>query len=194
MIAVVTACNWRVFFAKSHLLHLPLGIDRALQRITDLTRRDTYVLARVFVRLEPLESGNVMSKSVITVSRIDLERIEALLERLPAAEATRLQALRAELDRADVVEPAEMPPHIVTMNSTVTFEDEENGEKLTLTLVYPSGAGAAGTVSILAPVGSALLGLARGQQIDWPMPDGRKRRLKVLEIAYQPEAAGHLHR
>jgi len=135
-----------------------------------------------------------MSHSAITVSRIDLDRIEALLERLPAAEADKLQALRAELDRADVVEPADMPPHIVTMNSTVVFEDESDGEKLTLTLVYPAGAGAPGTVSILAPVGSALLGLARGQQIDWPMPDGRKRRLKVLEITYQPEASGHLHR
>ena len=135
-----------------------------------------------------------MSQSPITVSRIDMDRIEALLERLPAAEAEKLQALRAELDRADVVEPAAMPPHIVTMNSTVVFEDEANAEQLTLTLVYPAGAGAPGTVSILAPVGSALLGLARGQQIDWPMPDGRKRRLKVLEITYQPEAAGHLHR
>jgi len=135
-----------------------------------------------------------MSQSAITVSRIDLDRIEALLERLPAAEADKLQALRAELDRADVVEPADMPPHIVTMNSTVVFEDESDGEKLTLTLVYPAGAGASGTVSIFAPVGSALLGLARGQHIDWPMPDGRKRRLKVLEITYQPEAAGHLHR
>jgi regulator of nucleoside diphosphate kinase len=135
-----------------------------------------------------------MSQSAITVSRIDMDRIEALLERLPAAEADKLQALRAELDRADVVEPADMPPHIVTMNSTVVFEDEANGEKLTLTLVYPTGAGEPGTVSILAPVGSALLGLARGQQIDWPMPDGRKRRLKVLEITYQPEAAGDLHR
>ena len=135
-----------------------------------------------------------MSQSPITVSRIDMDRIEGLLERLPAAEAEKLQALRAELDRADVVEPAAMPPHIVTMNSTVVFEDEANAEQLTLTLVYPTGAGAPGTVSILAPVGSALLGLARGQQIDWPMPDGRKRRLKVLEITYQPEAAGHLHR
>lgn len=135
-----------------------------------------------------------MSQSAITVSRIDMDRIEALLERLPAAEADRLEALRAELDRADVVEPAAMPPHIVTMNSTVVFEDEANGENLTLTLVYPAGAGAPGTVSIFAPVGSALLGLARGQQIDWPMPDGRKRRLKVLEITYQPEAAGDLHR
>jgi regulator of nucleoside diphosphate kinase len=135
-----------------------------------------------------------MSKPPITVSRVDMERIEALLDRLPAADADKLDPLRAELDRAEVVEPAAMPPHIVTMNSTVTFEDESNGEKLTLTLVYPPAAGAAGTVSILAPVGSALLGLARDQKIDWPTPDGRKRRLKVLEITYQPEAAGHFHR
>ncbi|WP_426699673.1 nucleoside diphosphate kinase regulator [Rhodanobacter sp. Col0626] len=135
-----------------------------------------------------------MSKPPITISRIDMESIEALLERQSAAESAKLDALRAELDRADVVEPAAMPAHIVTMNSTVTFEDESNGEKLTLTLVYPAAAGTPGTVSILAPVGSALLGLARDQQIDWPTPDGRKRRLKVLQISYQPEAAGHLHR
>lgn len=135
-----------------------------------------------------------MSKPAITLSRVDLQRIETLLERLPAADAEKLHALRDELDRADVVEPADMPEHIVTMNSTVSFEDEAGGDKLTLTLVYPAAAGAAGTVSILAPVGSALLGLSVGQQIEWPMPDGRKRQLRVLTISYQPEAAGHLHR
>ncbi len=135
-----------------------------------------------------------MSKPPITLSRIDLERIEALLERAPPAEATNLAALRAELDRAEVVEPTAIPSQIVTMNSTVTFEDENDGEKLTLTLVYPSAAGAPGTVSIMAPVGSALLGLTQGQTIDWPTPDGRKRRLRVLEISFQPEAAGQFHR
>lgn len=138
--------------------------------------------------------NSTSSKPPITLSRVDLQRIEALLERLPNAEAAHYAALRAELDRAEVVEPTAMPEHIVTMNSTVTFEDESNGEKLTLTLVYPAGAGEAGTVSIMAPVGSALLGLARGQQIDWPTPDGRQRRLRVLEVSYQPEAAGHFHR
>lgn len=135
-----------------------------------------------------------MSKSAVTISRVDIERIEALLERLPPREADKLDGLRAELDRADVVEPAAMPPHIVTMNSTVSFEDVNNHEKLTLSLVYPNAAGVAGTVSILAPVGSALLGLEVGQHIDWPMPDGRSRSLRVLEISYQPEAAGDLHR
>ncbi|HXE76798.1 MAG TPA: nucleoside diphosphate kinase regulator [Rhodanobacter sp.] len=134
------------------------------------------------------------TKPPITLSRVDLDRIEALLERAPAAEVANLAALRAELDRAEVVEPKDMPPQIVTMNSTVTFTDEDDGEKLTLTLVYPSAAGAAGTVSIMAPVGSALLGLAQGQKIDWPTPHGKVRHLRVLEISYQPEAAGQFHR
>lgn len=124
----------------------------------------------------------MISKPSIAVSRTDLERIEALLDRQPAAQAESFAKLRAEHDRANVVESSEMPAHTVSMNSTVTFEDEDNGEKLTRTLVYPAAAGAPGTVSILAPVGSALLGLARGQEIDFPMPDGRKRSLRVLEV------------
>ncbi|WP_171840007.1 GreA/GreB family elongation factor, partial [Listeria monocytogenes] len=80
------------------------------------------------------------------------------------------------------------------MNSTVTFKDDATDEKLTLTLVYPQAAGKPGTVSILAPVGSALLGLSKGKRIDWPTPDGKKRRLTVLTIDYQPESAGEYHR
>lgn len=133
-------------------------------------------------------------KPAITVSRLDLDRIEALLERMPPQDAARHDALRAELDRANVVEPADVPRNVVTMNSTVSFSDEAGGEPITLTLVYPNAAGKPGTVSILAPVGSALLGLSKGKGIDWPTPDGRTRRLTVLSIDYQPEAAGELHR
>ncbi|WP_430390215.1 nucleoside diphosphate kinase regulator [Dyella sp. 20L07] len=134
------------------------------------------------------------SKPPIVISRLDLERIEALLERMPSQQAAQYDSLRAELDRADVVEPADVPADVVTMNSVVTFKDESGGDELTVSLVYPAGTGAPGTVSILAPVGSALLGLKVGQQIDWPTPDGRHRQLRVLEIEYQPEAAGDLHR
>ena len=64
-----------------------------------------------------------------------------------------------------------------------------------MTLVYPHDAdGTPGKVSILAPVGSALLGLRTGQAIDWPMPGGNSTRLRVLEIRYQPEAAGEYNR
>jgi len=134
------------------------------------------------------------TKPSIVVSRLDLERIEALLERMPPTQAAQYDALRGELDRAEVVEPAAVPADVVTMNSVVTFKDEGVGEELTVSLVYPLAVRADGTVSVLAPVGSALLGLTKGQLIDWPTPDGRQRLLRVLDIAYQPEAAGDLHR
>jgi regulator of nucleoside diphosphate kinase len=134
------------------------------------------------------------TKPSIVVSRLDLERIETLLERMPPAQVAQYDALRGELDRAEVVEPAAVPADVVTMNSVVTFKDEGLGEEMTVSLVYPSAVRIDGTVSILAPVGSALLGLTKGQQIDWPTPAGRQRLLRVLDIAYQPEAAGDLHR
>jgi regulator of nucleoside diphosphate kinase len=133
-------------------------------------------------------------KPKIVLSEQDVERIEALLDKQPPAEAASYAALRDELARGQIVETARMPRDVVTMNSTVTFVDEENDDPLTLTLVYPPRAGVADTVSILAPIGSALIGMKVGQRIDWPTPDGHKRRLRVLKVDYQPEAAGDYHR
>ena len=128
----------------------------------------------------------------ILVSRLDCERIEALLES-PAAEHHDTAALRAELERADIVEPAQMPSDVITMNSTARFVLNDGSER-EITLVYPRDAdGSAGKVSILAPVGSALLGLRVGDSIRWPAPGG-DIDLRVLAIRYQPEAAGDLHR
>jgi regulator of nucleoside diphosphate kinase len=127
----------------------------------------------------------------IILSRLDLERIEALLERDDAPQA---EALRAELDRAEVREPRDMPADVITMNSTARFVDEASGDEHEMTLVYPRDAGAPGTVSVLAPVGSALLGLRVGQSIDWSGPGGRPLRLRVLAVAWQPEAAREFHR
>lgn len=130
-------------------------------------------------------------KPAITLSSLDLQRIEALLEGTADSDHG---ALRSELERAEVVEPRDMPGDVVSMNSTARMQDVDDGEEMTLTLVYPRNAGAPGMVSILAPVGSALLGLAVGQQINWPLPGGRTRRLRVLAVSYQPEAAGEFHR
>ena len=127
----------------------------------------------------------------IVLSRLDLDRIESLLEREAPADSERL---RAELDRAEVREPNDMPDDVITMNSTARFVDVASGDEHEMTLVYPRDAGAAGTVSILAPVGSALLGLRVGQQIDWTGPGGRPLRLRVLAISYQPEASRQFHR
>ncbi|BDU15983.1 nucleoside diphosphate kinase regulator [Lysobacter auxotrophicus] len=133
-------------------------------------------------------------KPPLLMSRLDVERIESLLES-PAAQNVDTSALEAELERATIIEPAQMPPDVITMNSTARFVEETSGEERELTLVFPRDAdGSAEKVSILAPVGSALLGLHVGDSIEWPLPGGRTIRLRVLSIRYQPEAAGELHR
>lgn len=127
----------------------------------------------------------------ITVSSHDLARLEAMLESPAQRQLPAAHALGEELVRANVVEPADMPADVVSMHSIVTCLDETSGESRMLTLVYPQEADAdRGRVSVLAPVGSALLGLSVGQHIDWPMAGGRNLRLKVTGIHYQPEAAG----
>jgi regulator of nucleoside diphosphate kinase len=128
----------------------------------------------------------------IRVSRFDFERLERLLEKVgPRPE---LERLREELDRAEVIEPSDVPRDIVTMNSRIRFADEATGEESEISLVFPRHADAEqGRISILAPVGTALLGLSVGATIEWPVPDGRTRRLRVVAIAYQPEAAGDTH-
>lgn len=131
----------------------------------------------------------------IIVSSLDLERIEALLDAPAHRHFPGSEALRAELARADVVEPQRMPADVVTMNSQVNVIDIGNGEEYDLTLVYPRDAdGDPGKVSVLAPVGSAILGLRVGQSIQWPMPGGRQLVLRIAAIRYQPEASGQLHR
>ena len=130
----------------------------------------------------------------IIMSSLDWDRLDQLMaepanRRLPVA-----AALQRELDRARIVEPNEVPPEVVTMNSTIRFVDETSKAETQLTLVYPVAAGAPGTVSVLAPVGSALLGLSVGQTIAWPMPGGRTAQLRVLEVLRQPEAMGEFHR
>lgn len=133
----------------------------------------------------------------IVVSRLDCERLESLLESSAGAEVD-TAALEAELARAQILEPAQMPADVITMNSTARFrvlDGDDRGDERQLTLVYPRDAdGSADRVSILAPVGSALLGLRIDDSIDWPVPGGRTVRLRVLSITYQPEAAGELHR
>lgn len=133
-------------------------------------------------------------KTAITLSSLDLERLEILLEKLPANQVGR-DALQAELDRAEVLEPQDMPANIVTMNSTVSFTMLESGKKQTLTLVYPKEVdGSSGKVSVLATVGTALLGLRVGEQFALPSPTGQAVTVQVDAITFQPESAGELHR
>ena len=132
-------------------------------------------------------------KPNIILSSRDLERLEALLYALGNNLSPDKAALLDELGRADVLEPQEIPPTVVTMNSTVRFT-VENKEEFRLTLVYPKDVdGQADRISVLAPVGSALLGLSVGDSMDWPMPGGVVK-VTIEELLYQPERAGEYHR
>ena len=136
-----------------------------------------------------------MSKPPITLSSQDLDRIEALLAALPSSALAGKAELQAELDRAEVLAPEEMPATVVTMNSTVKFSIKETGKEFCLTLVYPRDMdGSADLISIFAPVGSELLGLAIGDELAWPGPGGKPMTVRVTEVVYQPERAGELHR
>ena len=124
----------------------------------------------------------------IYVTENDLQQLERLLE--ISKRTANVEALSDELGRAIIVEPHVVRPDIVTMNSTVRFRDDATEEETELSLVYPQDADiGAGKVSVLAPVGSALLGLSVGQSIEWPMPSGQTRRLRLEAVLYQPEAA-----
>jgi regulator of nucleoside diphosphate kinase len=134
-------------------------------------------------------------RPVLILSSLDLQRLERLLESQPAEARAAHAALMEELERATVVEPGAVPPTVVTMNSTVRFRTEPDGKEFERTLVYPTGVdGSAEKVSVLAPIGSAMLGLSVGESIEWPAPRGGTMTVRIMEILYQPEAAGELHR
>lgn len=131
----------------------------------------------------------------ITISSLDIDRIYDVIDSLPANSFAGKNELESELSRANVVSPSEVPPTIVTMNSTVKFVVESTQKEFELTLVYPNDVDSSGkTISILAPVGSALLGLSQGEEIEWPKPGGGLIKVKIQEVTYQPERAGDLHR
>lgn len=127
----------------------------------------------------------------IIITDVDLDRLRPVIDQndSPASDS-----LDAELRRAKVVPQHEVPADVVTMNSEVVYEDCATSARRTVQVVYPKDANASvGKISVLAPIGSALLGLRVGQSIEWPVPTGKKR-VKVLEVRAQPEAAGRLER
>ena len=124
--------------------------------------------------------------TAILLSGSDYDRLIDLLDSLPESRAAEFESLRTELERASIVAADVVPETVVTMNSEVHCVDESSGRERFITLVYPSEADAdKGKISVLAPLGSALIGLSVGQSIDWQVKDGRLLRLKVLN-ATQP--------
>jgi regulator of nucleoside diphosphate kinase len=130
----------------------------------------------------------------ICISSRDFERIETLLDSLPVAYSAIKERLQEEMARADIVAPEAIAPTVVTMNSRVTFTVISTGQTMTRTLVYPRDQeGSADKISLLTPMGSALLGLAVGQEIEWFIEPTKTMRVHVDAIEYQPERAGHFH-
>jgi regulator of nucleoside diphosphate kinase len=133
-----------------------------------------------------------MLSNLPTMTDFDLNRLDALFERIrrQVKPPPTLSLLERELERANVVKPQEISPHVVTMNSRVEVLDVDTGERRCLTLVFPAEAGIeAGRISVLAPLGTALLGSREGSSVTWTTPRG-PRRLRVERVLYQPEAAG----
>lgn len=126
----------------------------------------------------------------IYITEKDLERLEPMVA--GAGNHPNIRRLREELERAVVVPSAEIPADVVTMNSRVVFREMEAGTEEEVTLVYPAQADVnRKRISILAPVGAALLGLSAGDEIAWPLPSGKTRTYKIITVLYQPEAAGN---
>ncbi|MBE7535153.1 MAG: nucleoside diphosphate kinase regulator [Anaerolineaceae bacterium] len=134
-----------------------------------------------------------MSDKLIQITQLDLERLQKLLLDAQATDYRKseyLEKLKTELNRADVVAPKDIPNDVVTMNSTVCIEDLDTQEQEIYTLVFPEDANVReGKVSILAPIGTAMLGYEVGDTFEWEVPAG-KRNLLIKKILYQPEASG----
>jgi regulator of nucleoside diphosphate kinase len=133
----------------------------------------------------------------IYITQQDMVRLQKLLDEAvrPARKLPEhLQALAGEMSRAVVVAAKAVPADVVTMNSRVVLTDLETGEDETYTLVFPDAADISEhRISVLAPVGTGMLGYRVGSVFEWPVPGGM-RRLKVSGVLYQPEAAGDFDR
>ncbi|MFT3912606.1 MAG: nucleoside diphosphate kinase regulator [Anaeromyxobacteraceae bacterium] len=120
--------------------------------------------------------------SSIHVVRSELDRLRTLVElHSEGRDAVAAERLAAELDRAVVVDV--LPPGVVALGSRVRFEDERSRVVREAQLVYPRDADAsAGRISVLAPIGAALLGLSTGDSIAWPLPGDREARIRILSV------------
>lgn len=137
-----------------------------------------------------------MNERKIFITDTDRDRLEKLLlgtRQWSNRDKEHLQALEAELDKAHTVGSKDIPGDVVTMRTQVRVRDLKSGAEMDLSVVFPSEADSEqGKISVLAPVGTALLGYRVGDTVEWAVPGGL-RRLKIERILYQPEAAGDYH-
>jgi regulator of nucleoside diphosphate kinase len=143
-----------------------------------------------------LLNSEMAAKGKIYITEFDLKRLKGLInyakESWDKRAVEHLDELDEELDRAEVVKPEEVPPDVITMNSTFRLKDLETHGEVAYTLVFPGKSESNGKISVLAPVGIAVLGYRVGDIVEWHVPAGLKR-FKVEAILYQPEAALDYH-
>ena len=134
-----------------------------------------------------------MTNRDIYITQFDRDRLSGLIAEA-GVERRDLDALSEELNRAHVVSPEQVPASVITMNSKILLKDVDTAEELEYTLVFPSEADLdTGAISVLAPVGTAILGYTERIVVEWPVPSGT-RRLRIEKVLYQPEAAGDFDR
>lgn len=126
----------------------------------------------------------------IYITHQDMNRLRSLIDSMKSSRED-LKTLSAELEQARVFPPAEIPPDVITMNSKAQVRDLDDNELMTYTLVFPGKANVdEGLISVLAPIGTAMLGHRVGDEFEWHVPAGAIH-LRVEQVLYQPEAAGH---
>ncbi len=134
-----------------------------------------------------------MAEKMIHITEQDRKRLLVMMDEVIMyrhGKARHLLDLISELNRAKIVVAQDVPPDVITMNSKVKLLDLDTKEETIYTLVYPQDSNVdQGKISVLTPIGTALLGYSLGDIIEWPTPGG-VRRLKVQELLYQPEKAG----
>lgn len=119
----------------------------------------------------------------ITLLASDRDRLERLSRAGMARFPETAEYLAQEIERAVVLEPGEDNGQFARMGSSVVFRDHASGNVRRVTLVYPEGADvAAGKISVLTPIGAALIGLSKGQSIEWRTPAGERRTLTVVAV------------
>lgn len=134
----------------------------------------------------------IMDTRHIYITEADINRLRPLIEALKDSRDD-LRGLEGELEHAHVVAPADVPPDVITMNSKARVRDLETDEEMTYTLVFPDKANIdEGKISVVAPIGTAMLGQRVGDEFEWEVPAGSVR-LRVEEVLYQPEASGDFH-
>jgi len=116
----------------------------------------------------------------ITITVTDYQKILSLVQNHPSELSLMLED---ELNRAQIIQDNQLPTDVVGMNSRVHYLDQETGKESIVTLVYPQDANIQeNKISILTPVGAALIGLRKGQIIQWPFPNGKDKKIQVIEV------------